>query len=215
MLWFDTVYLLYALPAVALALWARSQVRSLLADRSELTLTGAEAAERVARGVARVEVVAGDMADDYDPGLKVVRLSRKVTEGRSLAAVGVAAHGAGHALQQASGSSGARFRSVVVPAARVGSTVFWLLLISGVALGVMKLIAAGVWLLWLNVAAQIANLPTERDASRRALGALDDQGVGPDGLSRAVEAAAWSPLADTLTGAWASLASLAPGRSGR
>jgi Zn-dependent membrane protease YugP len=210
-MFFDPVYILFILPGVLLAFWAQRRVSSAYAEGSrvpaESGLSGAEAATEVlaaagVRGV-RIEPVAGELTDHYDPGQKVLRLSEGVYAGRSLAALGIAAHEAGHAVQDARHFPGLVVRNLMVPVAGIGSSVFWLLILAGVVLNLFQLVLAGIALFSLNVVFQLVNLPVEFDASRRARQALlavglvsprEDQTVG-----RVLDAAAWTYVAATLT----------------
>ena len=102
------------------------------------------------------------------PGHKVLRLSEGVYAGRSVAALGIAAHEAGHAIQDASHYPGLIVRNAIVPVAGLGSTVFWILILAGMFLGMFRLIIAGIILFSATVVFQLINLPVEFDASRRA-----------------------------------------------
>ena len=115
------------------------------------------------------------MSDHYDPRHKVLRLSHGVYAGRSLAAVGVAAHEAGHAIQDASRYPGLVVRNLIVPLASIGSTIFWLLIMAGLMLGMMRLVLLGIILFSLTVVFQLINLPVEFNASRRGRQILRDR----------------------------------------
>jgi hypothetical protein len=133
-----------------------------------------------------------------------LRLSRDVYEGRSLAAMGVAAHEAGHAIQDATGYPGLVARNSIVPVASLGSQVFWLLILAGMLLGMFRLIVLGIILFSLIVLFQVLNLPVEFDASRRArqillsagLVSIEEEPV----VARVLNAAAWTYVAAALTG---------------
>jgi Zn-dependent membrane protease YugP len=204
-------YLLFALPGIALSLWAQSRISSAYAAGSRIPaasgLTGAQAAAGVMKaggveGVA-IEPVAGQLTDHYDPRHKVLRLSEGVYSGRSLAALGIAAHEAGHAIQDASRYPGLIVRNAIVPIAGIGSTVFWILILAGVLLGMFRLILLGIILFSITVVFQLINLPVEFDASRRARQMLLSTGmVVPDEdevVGRVLTAAAWTYVAATLT----------------
>jgi uncharacterized protein len=210
MLWFD--YLLFLLPGMALSLWAQARIMRAYAEGSRIPassgLTGAETAQLVMRaagvtGVA-IEPVAGELSDHYDPSRKILRLSRDVYTGRSLAAMGVAAHEAGHAIQDASGYPGLVARNFIVPLASLGSQVFWILIAAGLFLGMFRLIVLGIILFSLVVLFQLLNLPVEFDASRRGRQILLSAGlvnVEQDPVvARVLNAAAWTYVAATLTG---------------
>jgi Zn-dependent membrane protease YugP len=204
-------YLLFAIPGIALSLWAQSRISSAYAAASRIPassgLTGAQAAYEVMRaggvsGVA-IEPVAGQLSDHYDPGHKVLRLSEGVYGNRSLAAMGIAAHEAGHAIQDASHFPGLVVRNAIVPIAGLGSTVFWILILAGLFLGMFRLIIAGIIIFSLTVVFQVINLPVEFDASHRARQMLLSTGlISPDEdyeVGRVLNAAAWTYVAATLT----------------
>ena len=204
-------YLLFALPGIALSLWAQARISSAYATGSRIPassgLTGAEAAARVMQaggvGPVAIEPVAGQLTDHYDPRHKVLRLSEGVYAGRSIAALGIAAHEAGHAIQDASHYPGLIVRNAIVPVAGLGSTVFWILILAGMFLGMFRLIIAGIILFSATVVFQLINLPVEFDASRRARQMLLSTGmVAPDEdevVGRVLNAAAWTYVAATLT----------------
>jgi Zn-dependent membrane protease YugP len=204
-------YLLFALPGILLSLWAQSRISSAYAAASRIPassgLMGAEAAQGImqAAGVSGVaiEPVAGQLTDHYDPRHKVLRLSEEVYGGHSLAALGIAAHEAGHAIQDASHYPGLVVRNAIVPLAGLGSTVFWILIIAGLVLGMFRLILLGIILFSLTVVFQLINLPVEFDASRRARRMLLATGmVAPqedEVVGQVLNAAAWTYVAATLT----------------
>jgi Zn-dependent membrane protease YugP len=204
-------YLLFALPGIALSLWAQARISSAYAQGSRIPassgLTGAEAAARVMQagevGPVAIEPVAGQLTDHYDPRHKVLRLSEGVYAGRSVAAIGIAAHEAGHAIQDASHFPGLIVRNAIVPIAGLGSTVFWILILAGMFLGMFRLIIAGIILFSATVVFQLINLPVEFDASRRARQMLLSTGIVAPGedevVGRVLNAAAWTYVAATLT----------------
>ena len=210
MLWFD--YLLFLLPGMVLSMWAQARIMRAYAEGARIPagsgLSGAETARLVMRagGVTGVEIepVAGELSDHYDPTNKVLRLSRDVYAGRSLAAMGVAAHEAGHAIQDVSGYPGLVARNAIVPLAGLGSQVFWLLIAAGVMLGMFRLIVLGIILFSVVVVFQILNLPVEFDASRRGRQVLRSAGLvmveEEPVVARVLNAAAWTYVAATLTG---------------
>lgn len=228
MLWFD--YLLLLMPALALSTWAQVRIIRAYASASRITagrgLGGAEAAELVMRagGVTDVgiEPAAGELSDYYDARGKVLRLSREVHAGRSMAAVAVAAHEAGHAIQHASGYPGLVLRNAVVPLAGLGSQVIWMLIAAGLLIGMFRLIVAAIVLFWLVLILQLLDLPVELDASRRARRLLLSSGLvaaeGEPAVARMLDAAAWAHVAATLTGGRNLRAGfarfVAPGRGG-
>ncbi len=209
---FSTVdYFLFALPGVLLSMWAQARISAAYAMGSHVPaasgLSGAEAAEMVMRaggvtGVA-IEPVAGELSDHYDPRGKVLRLSQNVYQGRSLASVGVAAHEAGHAIQDASHYPGLVVRNFIVPMASIGSAFFWAPLFAGIAFGIAKLVLLAVILFSLTVVFQMINLPVEFNASRRGRQILQSTGIiRPEEdriVGKVLNAAAWTYVAATLT----------------
>jgi len=182
---FDPIYLLIMAPAfifsLATSFWVKSAFRKYSKVATASGLTGAQAAARVLRsgGVndVQIEATRGFLSDHYDPSKKVLRLSPDVYQGRSIASIGVAAHEAGHAIQDAAGYVPMRLRTAIVPIASVGSNVSWWLLIGGAILGMAGLIKIGAILFTAVVAFQIVTLPVEINASRRALAAISSSGI--------------------------------------
>jgi Zn-dependent membrane protease YugP len=204
-------YFLLALPGILLTIWAQARISQAYAAGSRVPaasgLTGAQAALMVMRsegvtGVA-IEPVAGELSDHYDPRRKILRLSREVYSGRSLAALGVGAHEAGHAIQDASGYPALIVRNLIVPLASIGSQTFWLLVAAGLLLGMLRLVLLGIILFSLMVVFQLVNLPVEFDASRRGRRILLSTGMisaqEEPVVARVLNAAAWTYVAATLT----------------
>jgi Zn-dependent membrane protease YugP len=211
MIGFDPTYFLFLLPGMLLAMWAQARISAAYTEGSRIAarsgLSGAEAAARVmaagdVSGVA-IEPVSGELTDHYDPRSKVLRLSEGVYAGRSLAALGVAAHEAGHAIQDALGYPGLVVRNLIVPVAGIGSSLFWILIVVGLLLHMFQLILLGIALFSFTVIFQLINLPVEFDASRRARAALLAIGLVDADEDRVVAkvlgAAAWTYVAATLT----------------
>jgi Zn-dependent membrane protease YugP len=209
---YDPLFYLFTLPGVLLALWAQHRVSSAFAAGSRIPassgLSGAEAAARVLAsggltGV-RIEPVSGLLTDHYDPTEKVLRLSEEVYAGRSIAALGVAAHESGHAFQDAAGSLGLVVRNAIVPLASLGASVWSLVFVAGIVLRVESLIVLAIILFSLTLAVQLLNLPVEFDASRRARQALLATGLvsaeEDPVVAQVLDAAAWTYVAAALTG---------------
>jgi Zn-dependent membrane protease YugP len=202
---------LFAVPGILLSTWAQARISRAYAVGSRIPassgVTGAQAAAMVmkAGGVSgvRIEPVAGELSDHYDPRQKVLRLSDGVFAGRSLAAVGVAAHESGHAIQDAAGYLGLVVRNLVVPLASVGSTFFWLPIVAGLLFDIGMLIILGISLFSLTVVFQLINLPVEYNASRRGRQLLQSSGlvsaVEDRAVAKVLNAAAWTYVASTLT----------------
>jgi hypothetical protein len=184
-MWFDPMYLLFLAPAILLGMWAQWRVHSAYATASRIRprsgMSGAEAAQEVMRtaDVRRVgiEPVQGFLSDHYDPRHKMLRLSPEVYEGRSLAALGIAAHEAGHAIQDARRYAPLVLRNGLVPLASLGGSLSWIIILIGFVLASMNLILVGIAAFSLTVVFQLINLPVEFDASRRARIALVEGGL--------------------------------------
>ena len=183
---FDTYYLLLVLPCVILSLWASSSVKSTFRKYSEQLsvrhITGADAARRVlsANGVhdVRIERVAGDLTDHYDPSANVIRLSNAVYDSTSTAAIGVACHEAGHAVQYAQSYAPIKIRAAIIPVTNIGSKLAMPLIMLGVVLtflGSMSylFIYLGIIAFSLSLVFQLVTLPVEFNASRRAMEAIE------------------------------------------
>jgi uncharacterized protein len=209
--WFDPVYMLFLLPGILLALWAQWRVQSAYSEASRIPahsgFTGAEAAHHLLRSAhvlgVEIEPVQGFLSDHYAPGERVLRLSPEVYGGRSLAAVGIAAHESGHAMQDAQRYPLLAARNFLVPLAGIGSNFSWIIIVAGFVLHLMGSIYLGIAAFSLTVLFQLVNLPVEFDASRRARIALVDLGlVTPDEdvmVKKVLDAAALTYVAATLT----------------
>ncbi len=183
--YFDPTYLLVIIGAV-LSLLASAKVKSTFSKYSKVHslsgMTGAQAAEKILHfsGIfdVRIERIEGDLTDHYDPKSKVLRLSDSVYDNTSVAAVGVAAHECGHAVQDNKGYAPLRIRAALVPAANIGATVSWPLILIGILLGGSKtLITLGIILFSLAVLFQLVTLPVELNASGRAVTILAETGI--------------------------------------
>lgn len=212
---FDFTMLLFVAPAIILAMVAQGMVSSAYASMSQVAarMSGFAAARRILdrSGLTNVpiEIVPGHMTDHYDPSERVLRLSQEVYDGHSMAAVGIAAHEAGHALQHAHNYALMGLRSLAVPAASIGSGLgafiasigVFLVLYAGSSLGRMVLLV-GIVLFAGAVLFQLINLPVEFDASARAKkllvseGIISQQEVGY--VSKVLNAAALTYVAATL-----------------
>lgn len=200
--------LIFVSPALLLGLWAQARVRSTFAEASRVRapLSGAAAARHVldSAGLHNVgiEQVQGHLSDHYDPRHKVLRLSPQVYQANSMAAVGVATHEAGHALQDATKYAPLVIRNLVVPMASFGGGISILLLFGGVVMDSLNLIWAGIIAYSGVVFFQLVNLPVEFDASRRAKQQLATLNIVPraeqEYVSKVLNAAAWTYVAGTL-----------------
>ncbi len=212
-MFFDPLYLLFMLPGMALAIWAQARIMSAYHEGSRIPassgVTGAEAAHIVMQsagmGGVAIEPVAGQLTDHYDPTHKVLRLSEGNYAGHSLAALGVAAHEAGHAIQDARHYAPLMARNLIVPLAGFGSNISYLLLMLGFVFHAFALIVAGIVLFSTVVVFQLVNLPVEFDASRRARQALMETGLinsrEAETVRKVLNAAAWTYVAATITSA--------------
>lgn len=185
MYYFDPTYLLVILGAI-LCLIASARVKSTYAKykkvRSLSGMTGAVAAERILQfeGIYDVVVkrVPGDLTDHYDPRNKTLNLSDTVYGSDSVAAIGVAAHECGHAIQDNKGYTALKVRGALVPVANFGATISWPMIVLGVFLGWSEtLINLGIILFTLVVLFQLITLPVEFNASKRAVKVLNDSGI--------------------------------------
>ena len=190
-----------------MGLWAQSKVKRTFARWSEVPvhngMTGAQAAAEVVRasGLPNVEIraVEGRLSDHYDPRNRTLNLSPDVGQASTVAALGVAAHEAGHAIQDARGYWPMRVRQTVVPVASIGSSLAFPLIFLGFILGSLGLVNVGLALFTAIVLFQLITLPVEFDASRRALVALGDGGLLTSeelgGAKQVLSAAAWTYVA--------------------
>lgn len=191
--YFDPTYILVVIGAL-LCIFASSRVNSTYSKyakvRSRSGITGAEAAQRILQmsGIYDVKIqhVAGNLTDHYDPSQKVLRLSDSVYGSNSVAAIGVAAHECGHALQHKEGYVPLKIRSALVPAANIGSKLGIPIVILGLILGIgfplpgggyFSLAEIGIWVFALAVLFQVVTLPVEFNASGRALKMLGNYGL--------------------------------------
>lgn len=179
---FDWTYLVLVLPCLILSLWASSNVNSTFRKYSKQyslrRLTGAEAAQRVlsANGVrgVRIEHISGNLTDHFDPKSNVIRLSDQVYSNTSTAAIGVACHEAGHAVQYAEGYAPIKLRAAIIPVTNIGSRMALPLILLGVLFSSFgnTLIYLGIGCFALSLVFQLVTLPVEFNASRRALQAI-------------------------------------------
>mgnify|MGYP001112104393 CR=1 FL=1 len=182
--YYDPTYILVIIGAV-LCILASSRVNSTYAKYAKVRarggMTGAEAAQRILSmsGIndVRIEHVGGSLTDHYDPAKKVLRLSDSVYGSRSVAAIGVAAHECGHALQHKEGYFPLKFRSLLVPAANIGSRLGLPLVILSLVMGLGSLARIGVWVFAIAVLFQVVTLPVEFNASGRALRMVESYGI--------------------------------------
>lgn len=202
------LYIVLVVPAFLLSLWAQMRVNStykkMARVRNTSGYTGAQAAAAVLRhyGIMNVaiEVTSGKLSDHYDPKANVIRLSKEVYYGDSIASVGIACHEAGHAAQHAEGYVPIKIRNAIIPACNIGSYLGIPLAFVGYFLGFEPLILFGLGLYSLIAVFQLVTLPVEFNASSRAIRVIDETGLlrGDEevrGAKRVLKAAAMTYVA--------------------
>jgi len=207
-MFFDPLYFVVLSPALILMLWAQWRVKSTYAAAMEVDarLSGAAAARHLLDDAGLhdvgIEMTEGVLSDNYDPSVRVMRLSPDVYQSRSAAAVGIAAHEAGHALQHATGYAPLAIRNAAVPAAQYGPTLSIVLLIFGMMMQSAPLVIFGLLAFGGIVFFQLVNLPVEFDASNRAKRMLTEYGIvngeGAVAVRSVLNAAGWTYVAGTL-----------------
>ena len=211
---FDLTYIILVLPCIILALWASANVNSTFNKYSKIysirRITGADAAQRVlaANGVTgvRIERVSGNLTDHFDPRTNVIRLSDAVYSSTSTAAIGVACHEAGHAVQYAQNYAPIKLRAAVIPATNIGSKLAMPLILIGLLLSVLyemsyTLVYVGIACFGLSLVFQLITLPVEFNASRRAMQAISSANILTEeeqqGARKTLSAAALTYVAAT------------------
>ena len=212
--YFDWTYIVLVLPCILLSLWASSNVKSTFnryaKQYSSRRITGADAAHRVlsANGVTgvRIERVSGNLTDHFDPKTNVIRLSDGVYDSTSTAAIGVACHEAGHAVQYAKGYGPIKLRAAIIPVTNFGSRLAMPLILLGVLLSAFmeasySLVYLGIACFGLSLVFQLVTLPVEFNASRRAMQAIEQVNILTDeeqkGARKTLTAAALTYVAAT------------------
>lgn len=187
---FDVTYLILVLPCILLSLWASSNVKNTFrrysSQLSTRRITGADAAQRVlyANGVhgVRIERISGDLTDHYDPKSNVIRLSDSVYSSTSTAAIGVACHEAGHAVQYAQSYAPIKLRAAIIPITNIGSKLAMPLILLGIVLSFLGemsylFVYMGIAAFGLSLVFQLVTLPVEFNASRRAMNAIESSNI--------------------------------------
>ena len=211
---FDWTYVVLVLPCILLSLWASNNVNSTFKKYSTQyslrRITGAEAAQRVlsANGVrgVRIERVSGNLTDHFDPKTNVIRLSDSVYSNTSTAAIGVACHEAGHAVQYAENYAPIKLRAAIIPMTNLGSKLAMPLIMLGIVLSAFGGLSDG--LVYLGIACfgfslvfQLVTLPVEFNASRRAMAAIESGNILTEeeqkGAKKTLRAAALTYVAAT------------------
>lgn len=211
---FDWTYLVLVLPCLILSLWASSSVNNTFkrysTQYSMRGITGADAAQRVLRanGVSgvRIERVSGNLTDHFDPKTNVIRLSDSVYGSTSTAAIGVACHEAGHAVQYATHYAPIKLRAAIIPITNLGSKMAMPLILLGLLLTFLgnfsyALVYLGIACFGLSLVFQLVTLPVEFNASRRAVRAISNTGILTQqelvGAKKTLKAAAMTYVAAT------------------
>ena len=213
---FDWTYVVLVLPCLILSMWASANVNGTFkkysGQLSSRRITGAEAARRVlmANGVQGVKIqrISGNLTDHYDPRTNVIRLSDNVYDNTSTAAIGVACHEAGHAVQYAQSYAPIKLRAAVIPVTNLGSRLAMPLILIGLLLSYLGnfsylLVYAGIACFGLSLVFQLVTLPVEFNASRRAMAAISSGNLLTEeeqkGARKTLTAAALTYVAATAT----------------
>ena len=211
---FDWTYIVLVLPCILLSMWASSSVNSTFkkysSHLSSRHITGAQAAQRVLswNGVTgvRIERISGNLTDHYDPRTNVIRLSDSVYNSTSVAAIGVACHEAGHAVQYAKHYAPIHLRAAIIPITNIGSRLAMPLILLGILLSFLGSFSTGIVYLGiacfgLSLVFQLVTLPVEFNASRRAMRAIAESNILTEdeqrGARKTLKAAAMTYVAAT------------------
>jgi Zn-dependent membrane protease YugP len=212
-MFFDPMYLLFIAPAFLFSLWASWRTKSNFKKYSRVAvssgLSGAQAAQRILDGAGIHDVSIGHargvLSDHYDPRTKTLALSQGVHDSRSLAAVGIAAHEAGHAIQHAHEYGPLKLRSLLVPTATIGSNLGYLVMLFGLFLASQNMVLVGAVLFSAVLVFQLVTLPVEFDASNRAKALVVEQGIvgvaERNGMDKVLNAAAMTYVAAVASSA--------------
>ncbi len=182
---FDSTYFLYIIPPMIFLLYAQWRVKSTFNKYSKVLnqrgMSGAEVARALldANGLRDipVEMINGDLTDHYDPRSRTMRLSKPVFMSRSVAALGIAAHETGHAIQQQHGYAPLQIRSVLAPVASIGSNIGWVMIIGGILISITQLAWVGIAFFAAGTLFALITLPVEFNASNRAMAMLTTMGI--------------------------------------
>lgn len=211
-MYFDWTMLLM-IPGLLLGLWAQHKVKSAFEEYSRVSTRSGITAEQVSHmlvgssqnGGVRIEHVSGDLTDHYDPRANVLRLSDNVYGSRSVAALGVAAHECGHALQQNDGYFPLKLRSAIVPVVNIGSHLYFPIFFAGILFSWQPLMYVGILCFALTLVFSLVTLPVELDASRRAVALLGNSNVMDqqelEGVRKVLNAAALTYVASAVSSA--------------
>ena len=209
MLFFDPIYLLFMIPGLLMSLWASAKTKSAFKKYGNVRarMTGAQAARQMLDQAGlydvKIGVSSGFLSDHYNPANRSLGLSPDVHDRASIAAVGVACHEAGHAIQHANAYAPLQLRSALVPTASLGSNFGYLAIILGLFLSISGMVYIGIALFSATVLFQLVTLPVEFDASNRAKQLVVNYGiVSPyerEGMDKVLNAAAWTYVAAAVS----------------
>lgn len=210
MMFFDPLYLMFMIPGVLLSLWASARTKSAFRKYGKVRarMTGAQAARSMLNQAGLYDVnvnrAQGFLSDHYNPATRSLALSPDVYDRPSVAAVGVACHEAGHAIQHANAYAPLQLRSALVPLAGIGSNLSWFVIMIGFFLASAGMVQLGILLFSATVVFQLVTLPVEFDASKRAKELVVNYGIlAPQervGVDKVLNAAAWTYVAAAVTG---------------
>ena len=209
MLFFDPIYLLFMIPGLVMSLWASARTKSAFKKYGNVRarMTGAQAARQMLDQAGlydvKVAVSSGFLSDHYNPATRSLGLSPDVHDRASIAAIGVACHEAGHAIQHANGYTPLQLRSALVPTASFGSNFGYLAIMIGIFMSISGMVYIGIALFSATVLFQLVTLPVEFDASNRAKQLVLNYGiVSPyerEGMDKVLNAAAWTYVAAAVS----------------
>ena len=210
MFYFDWTYLL-VISGLLLGIWAQWKVKSAYAQYSKVSTRRGETAEQVAQellsrsgnGNVAVSTVSGELTDHYDPKANTLRLSDGVYRSDSIAAIGIAAHECGHAMQHGSGYAPLKLRSAIVPVVNIGSNLYFPIFLLGIVFSWKPLVLAGIICFAACLLFSLITLPVEFNASKRAIAALSEGGYMSDdelqGVRAVLNAAAMTYVASAIS----------------
>lgn len=209
MFFFDPLYFVFLLPGLVLSLWASARTKSAFNKWGKVraAMSGARAARKMLDQAGlynvKIERAHGFLSDHYDPRARCLRLSPDVHDRASIAAVGVACHEAGHAIQHAREYAPLQMRTALVPLAGIGSNLSWIVITAGIFLALTDLVYLGIVLFSATVIFQLVTLPVEFDASKRAKELVVDFGILMPhervGVDKVLNAAAWTYVAAAVS----------------
>lgn len=213
MFFYDSYYLFLVLPAILISLYAQMKVKSTFNKYSQVMARSSLTATEITRRIldmnglqnVKIEQVSGNLSDHFDPRTNIIRLSDTVRGIPSVAAIGVAAHEAGHAIQYKCGYTPIKLRNTILPIANLGSQLSVPLIIFGILFSFEPLVSAGIILFSAVLLFQVVTLPVEFNASKRAITTLSENGILDgeelDGAKKVLSAAALTYVAAVLVSA--------------